>query len=149
TPGVDAYVSTTDGVIIGSLVAKFMKELNVKLPMYSITLDQAAIDAAQGGFEGMHFLTSLTPSPEFKKLYEDRFHTPIDIGADSSYDVVMMIADAVRATKSTNPTVLAAELAKIKTYDGVSGKLTSDGKRGFTKPFALKVIVDGKPADSR
>lgn len=48
---IDAVVSTTDGVIIGSLVAKALKELNVKLPLYSITLDQAAIDASQGGLD--------------------------------------------------------------------------------------------------
>ena len=52
-PGIEAVVSTTDGVIVGSLVAKALKELSFGKPIYSVTVDQSAIDAAQGGFEGI------------------------------------------------------------------------------------------------
>lgn len=143
-PGIDAYVSTTDGVVVGSLVAKFLKEVGVHIPTYSITLDQSAIDASSGGFEGLKFLTSLTPTKQFQTEYEARFKVGIDIGADSAYDAVTMIADAIRQTKSFEPRVVAEHLSRITTYSGVSGELTSDGKRGFTKPFALKKVVDGK-----
>ena len=146
-PGVDAVVSTTDGVVVGSLVAKALKDLDVRLPIYSITVDQAAIDAAQGGFEGLEFLTFLTPRPEFKKSYEERFKTQIDIGADSAYDAVMMLAQAVRAAGSTDAARLAAQLSRVKEYDGVSGRLISDGRRGFTKDFAVKRVRAGRAED--
>lgn len=142
---VDALVSTTDGIIVGSLLAKALRDLRVTLPTYSITLDQTAIDAAQGGFEGMEFLTFLTPEPEFKRRYEARYKTTIDLGADSAYDAVMMLARAIRTTRSTDATILAKELATIRQYRGASGDLVSDGKRGFNKPFALKRISGGVP----
>lgn len=145
TKGIDAFVSTTNGVIVGSLVAKALKEIQVDLPKFSITLDQSAIDAAQGGFEGLEFLTSLTPTPEFQSRYELEFGTPIDIGADSAYDAVMLIAKAIEETKSTDTEVIAGYLAKVKTYEGVSGTLISDGKRGFNKESRLLKVENGKP----
>lgn len=145
--GADAMVSTTDGLIIGSLAAKSLRELGAKLPMYSITLDQAAIDASQGGFEGLEFLTFLTPAAEFKVEYQARFKAQIDIGADSAYDAVMLLVKAISETKSTDPAVLAEWLGKLKEFRGASGVLVSDGKRGFTKADAVKRVVGGKPED--
>ena len=89
----------------------------------------------------------MTPSEEFKKAYESKYKTTIDIGADSAYDAVMMIAEAIRETKSTDSTVVAQYLGKLKEHNGVSGKLVSDGKRGFVKEFAVKKVVNGKPVD--
>ena len=136
-PEVDAFVSTTDGIIVGSLLAKSLMELGVKMPMYSITLDQPSIDAAGGGFDGLKFLSSLTPAPEFKERYESTFKTPIDNGADTAYDAVMLLADAIKKSDSLNVEKVAAELNKVTEYQGVSGKIISDGKGGFTKPFVL------------
>ena len=58
----DAIVSTTDGILVGSLVAKRAKEIGVNLPIYSITIDADAIESAGGAYEGMEYLTFLTPS---------------------------------------------------------------------------------------
>lgn len=143
-PGIDAVVSTTDGVLVGSLVAKALMELGVKFPLFSITLDQAAIDAAQGGFERLEFLTFLTPTAQFQSEYEARFKRNIDIGADSAYDAVMLLARAMRAAGSSDPDLVAAKLAEINSYVGVSGELKSDGKRGFVKEYAIKRVVGGK-----
>lgn len=143
--GIDALVSTTDGERAGSLVAGALKKMNVSMPMYSVTMDQQAIDAAQGGFEGMEFVSFLTPTPEFAKRYQERFGLPVDTGGDSAYDAVMMLADAIRSSGSTDATVVAKELAKVQRYHGVSGELVSDGKRAFTKDFVVLKIHNGKP----
>ena len=143
--GLEAVVSTTDGVLIGSLVAKELLQLGVRSPFYSISLDQAAIDAAQGGFEGMEFLTSFTPSQEFQSAYEDHFKVPIEISADSAYDAVMMLARAISEVGSEDTEEVAKKLSEIKEYKGESGLLHSDGKRGFTKKFALRKVLHGKP----
>lgn len=140
---ITAIVSTTDGVLVGSLVAKRAHELGVNLPIFSVTIDSDAIKSSDGAYEGMEFLTSLTPSDEFKEKFENKFGT-IDIGADSAYDAVMLIAKAMKETKSEDTTLLAENIAKIKEFDGVSGHLISDGKRGFTKKFVVMKVVDGK-----
>lgn len=146
-PGIDAVISTTDGVLVGSLMAKALLDHRSKLPFFSISLDEAAIDAAQGGFEGLEFLTFLTPTSEFKQEYESRFHTGIDIGADSAYDAVMLLAQAIRESGSVDTEAVSAKLSEIKKYNGVSGLLVSDGKRGFTKAHAIKKVIEGKPRD--
>jgi len=145
TKDIDAFVSTSDGIVIGSLIAKALKELDVHLPMYTITLDQSAIDASHGGFNGLSFLTFLTPSSEFQKRYEDRYKTNIDIGADSAYDAVMMLAQAIRDSKSEDPETVAQYLSQIREYSGVSGELKSDGRRGFVKAYATKRVKGGRP----
>lgn len=149
TPDIDAVVSTTDGVLVGSLVAKELKQLGVRVPLFSITLDQSAIDASQGGFEGLEFLTFLTPRSEFQTAYEARFKTPIDIGADSAYDAVMMLAQAITDAGSYNTDLVSAKLSAIREYAGMSGSLRSDGRRGFEKRFAIKRVVNGRPTDIR
>jgi branched-chain amino acid transport system substrate-binding protein len=144
---IDAIVSTTDGVAVGVLVAKRVRELGVDLPIYSITIDRDTIAAADGAYEGLEFLTSLTPTPEFQKKYEEKYGIAIDIGADSAFDAVMMIAQAMEATQSTDPVVLKDYLNRVKKVDGVSGQLIADGKGGFSKAFKLKKVVDGEAVD--
>jgi len=141
---IDAIVSTTDGVLVGTLVAKELKTLGVDLPIYSITIDADTLAAAQGAYEGMQFLTYLTPTEEFEKKYEERFGMPIDIGADSAYDAVMLIAQAMRETGSTDTNVLQTYLNSIESYEGASGNLTADGKGGFTKDCIAIEVRNGE-----
>jgi branched-chain amino acid transport system substrate-binding protein len=146
-PKIDAMVSTTDGIIIGSLVAKSLKESNFKIPTFSITLDQTAIDASQGGFEGLEFLTCLTPTEDFQSRYETTYKTTIDIGADSAYDALMLLKQAIQVAGTLDSSIVAQRLAEIQSFEGASGVLTSDGKRGFTKDCKAKVVTAGKPQD--
>ena len=137
-----AIVSTTDGVLVGALVAKRAAEIGVDLPMYSITIDADAIKSAEGAYEDMEFLTFLTPTKEFKEIYEEGYG-PIDIGADSAYDAVMLMAQAMEETETEDPTVLAEYLNGVEEYNGASGHLISDGKGGFEKELALMKVIDG------
>jgi branched-chain amino acid transport system substrate-binding protein len=96
----------------------------------------------------MEYLSFLTPTAQFRTDYESRFGIPIDIGADSAYDAVMMLAQSIREAASFDPAVVAKELARIKSYEGVSGALKSDGKRGFLKPsYKIQRVVAGKSVD--
>jgi len=141
---VDAIVSTTDGVLVGAQVVKQLKKLGMELPLYSITIDQATIDASEGTYDGMEFLTFLTPTRAFEERYKEKFGLNIDIGADSAYDAVMLIAQAIKETNSVDPIVLAQFLNSLKQVTGVSGTLVSDGKGGFTKEFLVKRVVEGR-----
>lgn len=142
-PDVEAIVSTASTVASGTQTVIKARELGVNWPIFSLSMDSQAIKSGNGAYEQMIYLTSLTPTPEFKKRYEETYNQPINIGADSAYDAVMMIARAINATKSTDTSVLADYLGKIKEYDGVSGHLVSDGKRGFTKNYSVMKVEDG------
>lgn len=142
----DAIVSTTDGVLVGTLVAKEVRSLGVDLPIYSITVDEDIITASEGAYEGMQYYTSLTPTEEFKQKYINTYGIDPDIGADTAYDAVMLIAQAIKKTGSTDTTILSEYLNSLKTYSGASGDLTFDGKGGVTKPFVLMEVHNGKAA---
>jgi len=141
---ITAIVSTTDGVPVGARLARRAREIGVELPFFSITIDQDTINSAEGAYEGMYFLTFLTPTEEFETRYIARNGENPEIGGPSAYDAVMMLAQAMRETDSTDTKVLADYLNSIETYNGVSGTLVSDGKGGFEKPLVTKKVVNGK-----
>ena len=142
---ITAIVSTTDGVLVGGRVAKAATELGVELPMFSITIDMDTIKAAQGAYEGMHFLTFLTPTSNFEQKYEAKFGKKADIGAASAYDAVMIIAEAIEKTGSEDPVTLQKYMNQIGEWNGASGNLVSDGTGAFTKPHLIKEVRNGVP----
>ncbi|HLD04268.1 MAG TPA: ABC transporter substrate-binding protein [Candidatus Nanoarchaeia archaeon] len=125
------------------IIAKRLKEAGVKVPIYSVALDNAIIQASQGAMDGTIFLTSLTPSLDFEKAYKEKYDMELDIGADTGYDAVMLLAQAIKAVGSTDSNKIADYLGSLKEYDGASGHLTFDGKRGVTKPFVAKQVMKG------
>lgn len=141
----DAVVLTNGVLDVGPISAKRMREVGITLPFYSVSLDKNIIRSAGDAYEGLVFPTFLTPGDGFAKRYKERFNIDVDIGGDSAYDATMLIAIAMRETKSTDPTVLQSYLHTIKDYDGVSGHLVSDGKGGFTKPFRVYKVTGGSP----
>jgi branched-chain amino acid transport system substrate-binding protein len=142
---VDAVVMTTDGLNLTVVTARQMHELGSTLPMFNITVDKKILADCGSNCDGMLFPTSLTPTPAFNAEYKAAYNQEVEIGADSAYDAVTMIAEAMRATHSEDPDKVKDYLASIKTYHGVSGDLISDGKRGFTKGYALKRVQNGIP----
>jgi len=142
---VDAVVYTSGTSIVGALLAKKLKETGVKLPQYSITLNSSTIEASQGAFNDLVYLIAFTPTEEFQETYKSVYgDLPLEIGSSEGYDAVMMIAEAMEKTGSTDPTVLKDYLNKIEYWDGASGYLTSNGKGAFTKESWMMKIVDGK-----
>src|SRR3989344_4542495 len=144
---IDAIVMTTDGQNLTYITARQLRELGSRLPLFNITVDKHILVECGANCEGMVFPTSLTPTPTFEATYETAYGREVEIGADSAYDAVMMLAEAMRATKSEDPEKVKEYLAAIKTYNGVSGTLVSDGKRAFTKDYALKRVESGVPVD--
>jgi len=144
-PSIDAIVMTIDGYSLTNIVAIQLKALGVNLPLYSITIDRQIIGNCQGACAGMIFPTFLTPTEDFERRYKTRYNREVEIGADSGYDAVMMLAEAMEATHTTDPDLVAAYLNKITEYEGASGHLISDGKGAFTKDFVLMRVMEGEP----
>ncbi|MEK6961109.1 MAG: ABC transporter substrate-binding protein [Nanoarchaeota archaeon] len=141
--GLDAIVLTNGVLGIGPVTAKRLKEVGVDLPLFSLTLDNNIIKAAGEFYEGMVFPTFLTPTKDFEVKYKTKFGIEVDIGADSAYDAVMMVKDAIEKTGSTDRLALQSYLNRIREFQGESGLLISDGKGGFTKQPKVMKIVSG------
>jgi len=140
----DAMVITSAVYPVGVEFAQTLRELGITIPLYSMTLDKNIIASANGAYDSMKFLTFLTPNDEFSQKYEDTFHIPVEIGADSAYDAMMMLAQAMKLV-GTDTTDVANYLNGITEYHGASGILVSDGSGGFTKPFKTYIVENGIP----
>lgn len=141
---ITAVVFTTDGMVVGALVAKQMEKLGVELPKFSISIDHDTIQASEGAYNGMQFMTSLTPTDEFSAKFQAAFGRPPEIGSATGFDAVMLLAKAMESTGSTDSNKLQEYLNAVHTYKGASGDLTSDRKGGFSKPFLVKEVRNGK-----
>jgi branched-chain amino acid transport system substrate-binding protein len=146
---IDAVVMTTDGYDLTDFYAKALYQFSVQKPIYSITLDNQIINNCGQACEGLMFLTFLTPTSEFQTKYKNLYNQKVGISADSAYDAVMMLAQAMTDAKSTDPDIVKNYLANIQTYSGASGNLTSDGKRGFTKDYKTMIIKNGVPVEAQ
>ena len=142
---IDAVVLTAGGYSLIDVEAEQIRGLGIKLPMFSITIDKKLITNCKGACDGMTFLTFLTPTSEFEKKYQDKFNREVEIGADSAYDAVMMIADAMKKSGTTDPQAVSKVMSEVKSYNGASGALSSDGKRAFTKPYLIKKVIGSVP----
>jgi branched-chain amino acid transport system substrate-binding protein len=142
-----AIVVTSDGYGLTSVYGKQMRDLGIKMPTYSITLDNTVIKNCEGTCNGWEFLTALTPKADFSAKYKSIYNREVEIGSDSAYDAVMLIAKGIKETKSLDTNVVQKYLNNIKTYDGQSGILNSDGKGAFTKDFKTMIIKSGIPVE--
>lgn len=77
---------------------------------------------------------------DYKALYNEE----PDMFSAQYYDAVMILAQAMESTKSTDPSVFKGYLATLKDYPGVSGKTTIGADREPIKnPVCLLTVKDG------
>ena len=134
----DAVIFTNYGYM--DIVAKRLREQGSKAQFYVVILDEARKNGAQGAFENAIIISSFSPSAEFIKKFEKEYDATIDFAADTSYDSVMLLAQAITATESTDPERIAAYLLSLKEYSGASGHLTFDSNGGVLKNSVFQTV---------
>ena len=142
----EAVVLTLGTASIG-LAAKNLYKAGVRVPLYAVLITDQSIQDAQGSLEGAVVTTSFTPNREFAGLFVSKYGEQPDIGSDTSYDAIKLIAQAIEETGSTDPTVVKDYINSLEKYKGVSGSLIFDGKGGVTKPFKFTVVKGNKIAN--
>lgn len=85
---------------------------------------------------------------KFLKAYKARYHTEAPTFSALAYDSVYMIKQAIEKEKSANSVKITKGLAKIKDFDGVTGKITIDSKHDASKPIAVEHLNNGKVVGS-
>lgn len=93
--------------------------------------------------EGAYFTDAAAANDDFSKRYQENFSKTSSYGVGNMYDMVMLTAEAFENAETKEQAV--NELLKIKTYDGVVGKLTQDENGIFNSAAVLKKIIDGRP----
>ncbi|MFZ5634313.1 MAG: ABC transporter substrate-binding protein [Bacillota bacterium] len=125
-------------VMVGGdgLLGKELMELGEKAVEGSMVYTGFAVDLANA--------TGVTK--EFIEKYKSKNNGALpDMFAAQGYDAVMMVADAIKAANSADPSVFKDKLAQTKDWKGVTGTITLDAKREPIKsPVYLLEVKDGK-----
>ena len=134
-------------------VALQARKLGMKTPLLggdgwdSSKLGEIAGSAIDGCFYSNHY-SHEDPNPrvqEFIKKYSERHSQTPDGLAALGYDAARILFDAMKRTEALDGKTLAAELAKTKDFDGVTGKISIDADRNAVKPAVILEMKDGKP----
>ena len=134
-----------------ALIAKQARELGMKQPLLggdgwsSPKLYEIAGDAINGNYFSNHYTTESTDpkTQNFVKAFKAKYNEEADVMAALAYDAVYLLAEAIKNTKEVTPQNIRDELAKIKDFHGVTGKMSMDANRDAIKS-AVVVQVQGK-----
>jgi ABC-type branched-subunit amino acid transport system substrate-binding protein len=80
---------------------------------------------------------------EFKRQFTQRFDEPPETYAAHAYDGMIMLIEAIEKA-GLNRALIRDELAKMKHYDGVTGKKEFDAVYNNISPAALAVLENGR-----
>jgi branched-chain amino acid transport system substrate-binding protein len=133
-----------------ALLARQLKDLGMKQPMLggdgwsSPDLYKIAKEAINGHYFSNHYTTESTDpkTVEFVKKFKTQFKEDADVMAALAYDATYMMAEAIKNTKTLTRETVREELAKIKDFHGVTGKMSMNENRDAVKS-AVVVKVEG------
>ena len=105
---------------------------------------------AKDALEGCYFSTHVStenPDPliqEFIKKYKAKYNAMPDAMAFLAYDAGLILFEAMKKAGTTDPEKVKNELAKIKDFSGVTGKISINEQRNAIKPAVILEIKGGQ-----
>jgi branched-chain amino acid transport system substrate-binding protein len=134
-------------------IATQARKLGITVPLLggdgweSPKLAEIGGDAINGCFYSNHY-SPQDPSPrvqEFIQKYKKLNGNTPDSMAALAYDATQILRDAINRAGSLSGTAIAAQLAKTKAFDGVTGKITIDEHRNAVKSAVILEMKNGVP----
>lgn len=134
-------------------IALQARKLGITVPLLggdgwdSEKLSEIAGEALNGSFYSNHY-SNEDPSEnslKFIEAYKAKHGQAPDALAALGYDAANVLFAAIKNAKSVSGKELAAELAKTKDFDGVTGKITIDEHRNAVKSAAILELKGGVP----
>lgn len=105
---------------------------------------------AKDALEGCYFSTHVStenPDPkiqEFITKYKAKYNSMPDAMAFLAYDAGLILFEAMKKAGTTEPEKVKNELAKIKDFLGVTGKISINEQRNAVKPAVILEIKGGE-----
>lgn len=134
------------------VLIKQAKELKINIPLYFQTEaveDPNVLREAGDAADGVIYIL---PAPaegkkpnEFIQKYEKVYGIKPELFAAEAYDIIWLIAQAIKETGKSDPTTIKNYLYTVENYQGASGVITFDQNGDVLKPMAIKTIKNGKP----
>ena len=137
-----------------SLIAIQAREVGITQPLIGSDgweseklVEGKAKDALEGCFFSTHVSTE-NPDPavqNFIKKYKDKYNGAMpDAMSFLAYDAGMILFDAMKKAGSTDGEKVKNELAKVKDFNGVTGKISMNEQRNAVKPAVILEIKGGQ-----
>ncbi len=123
---------------------KDLNNLGYKGMRMAISLDDARIAAAQGLFEGLVIGRAAEPTEEFRNTFKKRFGEGSGLSAESGYDAVMSLAQAINETGNAETITKVRDNLQHGKYSGAIGSFTFDDSREVVQAPVLFVVKSGK-----
>ncbi len=143
--GADVVILNNYGYM--GMFAQKLRELGFKGDFYSVLIDESRKDQVKGALEGAIAVTGFTPTEEFINKYESKYGKKPDFPADTSYDAMILVADAIQESGSVQPDVLVTTLSQRKSMNGASGDLTFTVEGDTLKTPKYQVVENDKLVD--
>lgn len=122
-----------------STYAKALRDIGIKLPLYSVELDQAAIDDSKGAAEGARVIRPADPGGAFVNRYKEYFKGVLpDLPASQCYDGMKIIGRGA-AQGARRGDDFAAYFAALKEYSGASGAIRFEANETIFETDVLEV----------
>lgn len=137
-----------------SLIAIQAREVGITFPLIGSDgweseklVEGKAKDALEGCFFSTHVSTE-NPDPavqNFIKKYKEKYNGAMpDAMSFLAYDAGMILFDAIKRAGTVDGEKVKNELAKVKDFMGVTGKITMNDQRNAVKPAVILEIKGGQ-----
>lgn len=137
---------------VAALICRQAKELGITVQILAEEgFDSPKyIELAGKDAEGVIIATNLDrddPRPvvqNFLKNYKQAYQLDPDMVGASSYDALMILANAIERAGSTDKKAVVKALLDTKDYNGLTGKINHFMKGEVVKPVQFQIVKDGK-----
>ncbi len=147
-----------DGIFVpgyyaeAALICKQARDLGMDLPLFGVDGWESSELISIGGksVEGAYFSTHYSPASKdpfvtgFNERFTKRWGTGSDALSALGYDSAMLLIDAIKRAKTTEPAQLRDAIATTKNFRGVTGQITLDEQRNPTKSAVVLTVKNGK-----
>ena len=136
---------------VAALMTLQAKELGLAIPIL-----------AKGGFDSPHFVALAKATAEgvivatnldrddprpfvqaYLRRYRAAYGTDLDMVGASSFDALMVLANAIHRAGTTDPSAVIKALNETKDYHGLTGTISKFVRGEVVKPVQFQVVKDG------
>jgi branched-chain amino acid transport system substrate-binding protein len=137
----EAVVFTNYGEM--NIASLRLREQGFKSSFFAVLLDSQTIEQAKGALDGAVFVTFNSPTEDFVTKFKNEYGKPPRVSADTAYDAVYLLKQAIEKAGTDDVLKVRAELSKIREYSGASGVFTFD-ENGISSKSPVFYKVFGK-----
>jgi branched-chain amino acid transport system substrate-binding protein len=135
----------------GGNIAIQARKLGIRVPLLGgdgWDSEQLAVigeDAIEGSYYSNHSAPDKAEMQDFIRKYRDEYGSTPDALGGLGYDAAMVLADALKRTKSLSGKDVRDAIAQTRDLQGVTGVISLDENRNASKPIVIVQIREGQP----